>query len=274
MRTRLLHPRFFRCKALVVLERAHGGLPLRLVYSGLWCAADRAGRFRWEPDVLQLDILPWDAVDFGACLEALVAGGFVVRYGPGGAYGVIPTFALHQTVHPREAQSKLPPAGGGDAEAGERLAQGEPKASLGAAVPLNSGKSPPASTSASTSVSVTASGSVSFTDRHHGKDGKDGKDGVLENLKGEGLAAYRQALMFAPNPGAVTAEVLAIMAGMRPTIHRAAWSDVGLALHDLMGKGAVAAPSTIRSFVARTLRDRNPAHHPTTGQIAAPEAPL
>lgn len=107
-RKRLIAPEFFTHEELYQLE-ASTGLPARLAFAGLWCQADREGRFRWRPMELKLGILPWDPCDFGATLDALASKGFIHRYEVDGrSYGLIPHFSKHQTFHSREAESKLP----------------------------------------------------------------------------------------------------------------------------------------------------------------------
>lgn len=107
-RIRSIKPQFFRHRRLFVAEQ-ESSLPLRVSFAGLWTCADREGRFRWEPDELKLDCLPYDDVDFSRVLHALFTRGFIVRYASGGReYGVIPGFADHQIVNNREADSILP----------------------------------------------------------------------------------------------------------------------------------------------------------------------
>lgn len=132
-RARVVHPKFFLSEALFEAERA-SGLPCRLAYEGLWCEADRDGRFEWKPRVLQLAILPFDTVDFGAVLDALELHGFIRSYDVAGKrYGWIPQFLTWQKPHPREAKSRLPPPpkdGGGKPanKASPRPAEGAPEA--------------------------------------------------------------------------------------------------------------------------------------------------
>jgi hypothetical protein len=129
-RIRTVKPEFFRHRRLFLAER-DSALPLRLAFAGLWCCADREGRFRWEPEVLKLDCLPFDDVDFAAVLDALAARGFIVRYasatdsapdddasGARGApdndasstreFGHIPSWKKHQFINHREQASVLP----------------------------------------------------------------------------------------------------------------------------------------------------------------------
>ena len=107
-RIRAIKPDFFRHLELYNAE-IEAGLPLRVAYAGLWTVADREGRFRWRPEVLKLDVLPFDSLDFTDVLNALCKYGFIERYEVGGTlYAHIPTFQRHQIVNIREAKSLLP----------------------------------------------------------------------------------------------------------------------------------------------------------------------
>ena len=109
MRIRSVKPEFFLHEGLYEAE-IQSGLPLRLAFVGLWCAADREGRFKWRPRQLKTQILPYDSdVDFSRVLDACVTRGFIERYASGGEeYGWIPTFARHQVINNREKDSELP----------------------------------------------------------------------------------------------------------------------------------------------------------------------
>jgi hypothetical protein len=101
-RIRTIKPEFFTSDDICALS------PLaRLLYVGLWCEADRAGRMVWMPRVFKRRYLPDDPCDVEALAGELLARGLVVLYGEGLA--CIPSFARHQHVNPREAASKLPP---------------------------------------------------------------------------------------------------------------------------------------------------------------------
>lgn len=103
-----MKPDFFRHEALFEAEKK-SKLPLRLAFAGLWTAADREGRFKWQPRVLKLDALPFDEIDFGKVLETLLECGFLVKYEVGGeALGHIPSWNKHQHVNQREAASVIP----------------------------------------------------------------------------------------------------------------------------------------------------------------------
>jgi len=119
MRIRTIKPEFFRHAELYDLEQA-SGLPIRLAFSGLWCACDRRGRFKWRPRELKIQILPYDECDFSRVLHALTTRGFVVPYAcltrddacsdasfeP--QFGWIPSFERHQVINNREKESELP----------------------------------------------------------------------------------------------------------------------------------------------------------------------
>lgn len=104
MRIRTIKPEFFLHDGLFDAELEFK-LPLRLGFAGLWCCADREGRFKWEPRRLGAQILPYDGIDFSRVLDALVTRGFVVKYG---SYGAIPSWRRHQVVNHRERKSVLP----------------------------------------------------------------------------------------------------------------------------------------------------------------------
>lgn len=107
-RIRTIKPEFFRHEALYEAE-VSSGLPLRVAFAGMFTVADREGRFRWQPRVLKLDVMPFDEVNFSDVLEALVAGGFIVKYQVGAdTYGHIPNFLKHQHVNVREMASAIP----------------------------------------------------------------------------------------------------------------------------------------------------------------------
>lgn len=145
-RIRTIKPEFFRHGGLFDAER-ETGLPLRVAFAGLWCAADREGRFKWKPRELKLDALPFDEVDFSRVLDALATRGHIVKYASDGQeFGFIPSWHEHQVINNRETGSSLPAptetsietttstrearvrhASGTDEEREEHAAQGEGK---------------------------------------------------------------------------------------------------------------------------------------------------
>jgi hypothetical protein len=108
VRIRTIKPEFFLHDALFEAEK-ESALPLRIAYIGLWCAADREGRFKWEPRRLGAAVLPYDMVDFSRVLDALVTRGYIERHASNGVdFGVIPSFVRHQLINNRESPSILP----------------------------------------------------------------------------------------------------------------------------------------------------------------------
>lgn len=107
MRARNLKPGFFRNDLLGECD------PLaRILFSGLWCEADREGRLEDRPKRLKAECLPYDTCDVDALLDQLVTRGFINRYVVDGkAYIAIPEFAKHQNPHVREPASQIPAPG-------------------------------------------------------------------------------------------------------------------------------------------------------------------
>jgi hypothetical protein len=107
-RIRTVKPEFFKNYKLFQAEKG-SGFPLRVAFEGLWTVADREGRFKWVPEELKLDCLPYDEVDFSRVLDALATHGYIVKYHVDGQdYGWIPKFSDHQVINNRETESKLP----------------------------------------------------------------------------------------------------------------------------------------------------------------------
>jgi hypothetical protein len=107
-RIRTIKPEFFRHEELFEAEKV-SKLPLRLAFAGLFTAADRQGRFRWQPRVLKLDVLPFDDIDFAKVLDALDERGFIVKYEIDDEFfGHIPSWCKHQHINQREAESVIP----------------------------------------------------------------------------------------------------------------------------------------------------------------------
>lgn len=108
-RIRQLKPDLFLDDEFWELSRAHPDMPLLQGFLGLWCQADREGRFEWKPVVLKTQILPYWGGDFGALLESLRVAGFVTAYEIcGRRYGSIRSFSKHQRPNSREPESCIP----------------------------------------------------------------------------------------------------------------------------------------------------------------------
>lgn len=107
-RIRTIKPEAFTDEKLWDLEQ-ECGLPVFRAFTGLWCFADREGRFEWRTRPLKAGILPyWDG-DFSRVLDALATRGLIRKYvSDGREYGYIPGFAKHQFVNGKEPKSDLP----------------------------------------------------------------------------------------------------------------------------------------------------------------------
>jgi len=109
-RIRTIKPEFYRHHDLFLAEK-ESGLPLRLAFSGLWLCADKEGRFKWNPNQLKLDVLPYDELNFENVLNSLEKNEFLKKYEVENKfYGVIPSFKEHQRITGSEAtyESKIP----------------------------------------------------------------------------------------------------------------------------------------------------------------------
>jgi hypothetical protein len=110
-RIRTIKPELFTHEALYDLEQATK-LPIRLAWCGLLTCCDREGRFNWRPRELKTHVLPYDDLDFVIILDALAAGGLIVRYTssehPGETFGAVPSWRKHQIINNREGASEIP----------------------------------------------------------------------------------------------------------------------------------------------------------------------
>lgn len=108
-RIRTVKPEIFLDEELWDLGQ-ETGLPVLQAFEGLWCYADREGRFVWRPRALKPLILPyWDG-DMSHVLDALWSRRFLVRYtsSTGQDLGAVRTFKRHQLLNNRETPSELP----------------------------------------------------------------------------------------------------------------------------------------------------------------------
>jgi len=73
-RIRGIKPGFFTNDLLAEVD------PLgRILFAGLWCHADRAGRLEDRPRKIKAEVLPYDACDVDDLLNDLVRHGFIDR---------------------------------------------------------------------------------------------------------------------------------------------------------------------------------------------------
>jgi hypothetical protein len=100
MRARNIKPGFFLNCELSDLSFA-----ARLLFIGLWCYADREGRFEWKPKQIKATIFPYDNVDIEELLCNLMSLHFITR---NDGTGYVEHFKKHQNPHPHEAKSILP----------------------------------------------------------------------------------------------------------------------------------------------------------------------
>ncbi len=124
-RSRNIKPGFFRNEMLAECS------PLaRLLFAGLWCLADRAGRLEDRPKRIRAEVLPYDDGSVHEMLAELAGAGFILRYQVGDQRFIqVVNFEKHQNPHHREAESTIP----APVEDGASTVQGkdEPRASLG-----------------------------------------------------------------------------------------------------------------------------------------------
>ena len=107
-RIRTIKPDFFKNYKLYQAEK-ESGLPLRIAFAGLWTVCDREGRFKWRPEELKIDCLPYDDIDFSLVLDALFTRGYLVKYmsEDNEFLGFIPSWKQHQHINNRESASIL-----------------------------------------------------------------------------------------------------------------------------------------------------------------------
>lgn len=103
-RSRNIKPGFFKNEALAECS------PLaRLLFAGLWCLADRAGRLEDRPKRIRAELLPYDDCNADELLGELHEAGFILRYlAAGGRFIQVVNFSKHQSPYRKEAESTIP----------------------------------------------------------------------------------------------------------------------------------------------------------------------
>ena len=83
---------------------------LTILFTGLWCLADRDGRLEDRPKRIKAEIFPYrELPDFNGYLTELAQLGFIDRYSVAGqAIIQVLAFAAHQSPHKTEKPSELP----------------------------------------------------------------------------------------------------------------------------------------------------------------------
>jgi hypothetical protein len=105
MRARNLKPSIFRNELLAVAD------PLfTVLFEGLWCLADRAGRLEDRPAKIHLEVNPGRAFESTvATLGWLAENGFILRYEASGQKFIqVVNFEKHQNPHVKEPHSTIP----------------------------------------------------------------------------------------------------------------------------------------------------------------------
>lgn len=103
MRARNIKPGFFENEFLAELP-----FETRLLFAGLWCYADRDGRFECRPKKIKIKIFPYDNVDITVNLRLLNDHGFITLYSVDDVeYGQVNNFNEHQSPHHTEKASKI-----------------------------------------------------------------------------------------------------------------------------------------------------------------------
>jgi len=103
-RARNIKPGFYTNDILAECE------PLaRILFSGLWCFADREGRLEDRPKKIKAEILPYDDCNADDLLNQLEKHGFILRYASGEyKYIQVLNFGKHQNPHVKEQESDIP----------------------------------------------------------------------------------------------------------------------------------------------------------------------
>ena len=103
-RSRNIKPGFFKNEQLAECS------PLsRILFAGLWCLADRAGRLEDRPKRIRAEILPYDDGSVDEMLNELHKNGFIIRYShEGQGFIQVVNFHKHQNPHCAEKASSIP----------------------------------------------------------------------------------------------------------------------------------------------------------------------
>jgi hypothetical protein len=85
---------------------------LTILFAGLWCLADKAGRLEDRPLKINVQVFPYrrfSPAKIEALLDSLATFGFIRRYSVEGQKLIqVVTFSEHQSPHKTEKESKLP----------------------------------------------------------------------------------------------------------------------------------------------------------------------
>lgn len=107
-----------RCRNIKYAFFVHDVLPkceplARLLFIGLWCMADRAGRLEERIHKIRLQLMPCDECDIESLLGQLEQHGFIIRYVADGLKCIqVVNFLKHQHPHFKEPPSRFAPPPG------------------------------------------------------------------------------------------------------------------------------------------------------------------
>lgn len=106
MRARNIKPGIFKNEILGVQDPIY-----TLLFEGLWCLADKAGRLEDRPLRIKAELFPYrENLDVNRCLTVIQQWGFIQRYEVGGVNLIqVVNFDRHQHPHHTEKESELPP---------------------------------------------------------------------------------------------------------------------------------------------------------------------
>jgi uncharacterized phage protein (TIGR02220 family) len=104
LRARNIKPGFFKNEDLAECD------PLaRILFTGLWCMADREGRMENRPKRIKAEVLPYDNCNIEKLLKQLSDKKFILIYSINNEnYIEILNFRKHQNCHIKEAESTIP----------------------------------------------------------------------------------------------------------------------------------------------------------------------
>lgn len=103
-RARNIKPGFFKNELLAEMPPE-----TRLLFMGLWCLADREGRFEDRPKKIKMELFPCDSFSIEDSLALLAKDGFLLRYEVDGKrYAQVVNFTKHQMPHHKEVPSDIP----------------------------------------------------------------------------------------------------------------------------------------------------------------------
>jgi hypothetical protein len=104
MRARNIKPGYFKNEELADCD------PLaRILFSGLWCLADKEGRLEYRPRKIKAEVLPYDNCNIDKLIKQLSDKEFIQVYSVNdNKYIQILKFLKHQNPHVKELESVIP----------------------------------------------------------------------------------------------------------------------------------------------------------------------